>query len=631
MNKFKKFWLSLFSLFPTTFLLTACFSSQVVNVSGFEEGLKDIDVNIPGNSRNISVPITEKNHSGAEYLRTHNISLYLQDNKNPDNKINSSGFIINTFSDQNDSSSTNNQKINLLVGTNLHVVKQLFPSVDLSKINQQENVKLSDLASNNNKDFYLSFFDYDTSDAKNVGPLKADFNLYQENNNNNANDAEKRNVYQKIKNSNVELVYTATNLAINKKLFKFDQNINLLNQFRDQIAAQKQEEIEWIDSYNPTLVDPFTKSTNFIQKRTEFNFAVDFAVLKLTFDPSEQPEWLKKFNQKMQTNDVNYSAIPTNRSFILNSNLSTPSYLIGGFSALNQNAIINEIVNNADPYFALKINQNITEKFANEISAENFNDYFEIKNLNQKYLTISKINLTHNVNNGLLIVDATIQNKAAGNNNYYKSKTFTQVISGFKSLISAPVNIQPNKKPFKDGLPVVKWVEAEVNSGTFSDESIFRIANNLWNDKVYSRLSYFDNQAQINQAKLNNNPNVLNYGDQNFLAINSNIKTPSLDLKPGSSGSLAISDKWIKSNAPGTGYNLIGIYSGADQYHNPLSSTIRKTGRIVLFSSAFRYELFQAKNNLSKPSLCDVLNNKKITEKLANSLTTCPVSNDETN
>ncbi|MDQ0513795.1 hypothetical protein J2Z62_000233 [Mycoplasmoides fastidiosum] len=645
MKKWNRSILTFFSILSSSVLLTACLENQQVNVSQYDEGFSEINMNKPGTSQNISVPIDKNNLPGADYLRTHSVSLYMEDetpkttgvenNSEQSSKISGTGFIINTYANRNEVNAegeaiNDDERIHLLIGTNLHVAKAFFPNEDLIKVNHPEDKsspKLSETQNGASKKFRVGFFNYGSSQIEIKGAEKANFNLYQSDEPliRNNEISEERNIYLDVDSKNVELVYTATNLAINKKLFNFDQNINLLDVYRDEISSQKLSDIEWVDSYNPGLNNPFIKTADINQQYSQFNFAVDFAVLKISFEKNQQPNWLKTFNERMQTNDVNFSAIPTNRNFVLENNLMTPQYLVGGYSTLTVDQKIDELVGTAEPVFQLKPNQKIDDILPSEITAANWHDYFAVSNLNPKLEFFGLENFQSNDDQGYLFFEGSVRNQTTSAEEYVATKKVSDIISGFKAI--RPNRNNPNlvapTTPFRHGEPIVKWIEAEVKNGTFSDKSIYTIANELWNQKIYSRDSYFTNE-HFRQANVDQNSDLVTYNGQNFLSIGSKILTTNLNLKPGSSGSLVISDQWFRPNSPRTGLNLIGIYNGTKEYINPIYQTKRHVGQFLLFSSAFRYELFQARNKLSKPSLCDVLDHKGITGQLANSYVTCP-------
>lgn len=642
MKFLKKMFLTLLTMIPSTLLLSACLNKQV-NVDVFQDGLTEFNINQPGNNRNISVPINTENEVGAQYLHSHIVSLFLQDKKNQKNNVAATGFILNTFANQenndnnekNDKTNLSDESIKLLIGTNFHVVKNFFPKVNLVKINASTNnvsPKLSSQPENKNKNFNLGFFDFSYVNPSLNGFAKSDFNFYQlnePNSNSNTNNQNQRNVYLPITSSNVELIYTATNLKINKNLFKFDQEINLFQKYRDEIIQQPRNEITWIDSYNPALKDSFSKTqeNNINLYKTEFNFGVDFAVLQITIPKAQQPDWLKTFITKMQTNDTNYSAIQTTRNFVLDSNLQTPDFIIGGTSVLSDDQKYKELVNNANPEIKIKNNLNISEIFPSSINLKNWNNYFEVSNL-YPALTFENVSkIIPNDDGGFISFNLDIINKNKEISKHKKTLTFN--VSGFKSKTAKTIITPVKSKPYRDGEPVAKWIEAYVKKGTFSDKSIYNKANNLWNEKIYNNNEFYNNNESL--VKTETNENIINYQNKNFLSIGSEILTNNLDLNPGSSGSLVIGNKWVPNDSPGTGYNLIGIYSGVKKYFNPVAKSFRNIGNFLLFSSPFRYELFQAKNKLSYPALCDVLNSKNITGKLANSDKTCPSVNEDNN
>lgn len=61
---------------------------------------------------------------------------------------------------------------------------------------------------------------------------------------------------------------------------------------------------------------------------------------------------------------------------------------------------------------------------------------------------------------------------------------------------------------------------------------------------------------------------------------------------------------------------MVGMYDGVKNWLNPVSGKERYVGQVTMFISPWRYDLFNANNNLSKPSLGDVLKKKGLHNRL---------------
>lgn len=613
-------------------LLGACYDSQI-HVDNFQPLSYDVDLNNPGVTDNIATPIIDDHLSGANYLRNHVVSLLYHDKNatsNFDNAISGTGFIINIF--QNSPHGITNAvgsigDVRILVGTNFHVAQALFPDVDLNRINQDN---YSPSLNDPERQMSIGFLNYIATQEHAQVPSDGDYSMYFTSTNRTNLTNNVNNRFLGLEDRNVKLVYAATNLSLNKEIFNFDNRISQFNNYKNIIIEQKYDQIEWVDSFNPALNNPFQKSLpNAFDHRTEYKFATDFAVLEIKIPNSafNTNNYLNNLFTKMRTTDQDYSALNVSRGFVLSPTYTTNYFVTGAFSKFDSEQIITEKLQRSRPIFRLKQEFESDRPFPSVINANNFFDYIEVLNLNDDVQVVDPFNFNYDDVNGVLSFHAYLENKvdeAQPGTKIRIAMKRSNLVYGLKATNTQTQIIAPAiKTTVTNDVAVTKWSEAYVKRGVFSDISIARMANSLWNDQVYNKVS-LNQKTGNHKTNLAAKYNLIQHHDDVFLGIDSEFYINNLNLKPGSSGALAISDGWNLDDKIKKGYSLVGIYRGINQWHNPFTNQVINRGVYSLFSSPLRYELFQAQNKLSKPSLCDVIALKNLGT-LSNEHITCPV------
>lgn len=530
------------------------------------------------------------------------------------------------------------ETVTLLVGTSFSFVSKVFKGLgEWDKVNECDKVitldkQLGNNGGNNcptdkngqgaNGNGYEFYFSHPYPEDNEKTGAKQQENLYSV-----SSDYLDKQEFQinkphfvKIDNKDVGLVYAALDLKVNKKLVNISLNSG------DGINRVLH------DVHTNTKTDRDNDFQSDIQPNwlgSKYKFAADFAVLQLKVKMKDIRGLFREYLRELYKKEGKVTKIPRNNMSI-RAGKTDPLYL-AGWSAMTQEERQQHEVDNLLVEAKAKgtngkcngatssgsggdidlkgISPNeIKEKYGG--TATSLGDCLELNLKNSKEQNNDKYEATDfeyypNDEDGFLFVDYHVREKNGEKKKFLQKRSV--VFDGFK------VNNATAKRDFvktyndnhrrkseetrrflkADPTGMAEWKELSVQYGYFPIQNINDKVNKL-SKKVQTNI---DTSTPLETFKA---------GDNTYVNISHQINIPNLGLSQAKGIMALMKD-------PDSDQNLmVGMYEGSHVWKNPIGLEKKSVGKVMLFISPWRYDLFNANNKLSKPSLGDSLGKKKI-------------------
>ncbi|OAL10321.1 hypothetical protein A6V39_02680 [Candidatus Mycoplasma haematobovis] len=531
------------------------------------------------------------------------------------------------------------EEIILLVGTSFSFVSKVFKGLnEWDKVNDCTKVITLDKHSgnggngtcpkeviNSNNEQYEFYFSHPYPEDNEKTGVKQQENLYSI-----KEDYLSKQEFQlnkphfvKIENKNVGLVYAAVDLKVNKKLIN--------------IALNSREGINNVlrDVHTNTKDDSDFQSemrTNWFG--TSYKFAADFAVLQLKVQMKDIRGLFRDYLRDLFKKEGKITKIPRN-SMSIRDGKTEPLYL-AGWSVMSQterdqhevdnllveakakakNGVNNGQCNSTSSSYSLNANNDALIQIVpsdikkkHKATSNSLGDCLELvlknsssQSSQDKYVA-TDFEYFPNDEYGFLYVDYYVQNK---NTKKKFPKKRTVIFDGFKKrnptarrdFVNTYNDTHRRKsdatKRFLEADPkgMAEWKELSVQYGYFPIQNI--------HDKVHKL------NKEIKEIDTTTPLETFQAGGSTYVNISHQVNIPNLGLSQAKGIMALMKDQDSDQNI------MVGMYEGRHAWTNPIGLDTKAVGKVMLFISPWRYDLFNSNNKLSRPSLGDSLKKKKV-------------------
>ncbi|WP_216082847.1 hypothetical protein [Candidatus Mycoplasma haematohominis] len=568
------------------------------------------------------------------YLFNNSLNLLWEKNngnsENGSERISGNAFLLNIFlpdwigefhpdrANYSPKSYLGGDELVLLLGTSFSFVKELFSGVSnwKSEVNEATtSVKLSEKSnSQSDHSLYLSHPWPVLKETENQFRFTQDY-LYKLGDPHYSSFETDigRPYYFKIDNKNVEAIYAAVDLEVNSALI----DIDLRSRGR---ATNYLRYIQGLDTNNI-----FWRSDISDIRGEKYKFAVDFAVIKVKFNIAH----LKKHYIDYLTDLYSkFERIPQLlRTELVVRDEKTAPLFIGGWETLSEKET--DMNTMSKLFVDAKIQTSKTsdtgskspseyaseDKFKECCEAKLYETYTQRLSPNGSSPTESRnyemIDKEYYPNDemGILFVKYKIKNKSK---NWIFPETKEFWIKGFKSNSSSTDSAFETLKNINDlsDRNLIRFLEAKpkayaawrefgVNYSYFPYKNIQQL--------FFEKTLLSDKPAQMNMSEP---VGLFTVGSNKYLNIAHHLDIPNMNLR-NAKGSIALMKHPERNEKV-----MLGMYDGTSNWENPLSRKIRNIGKVALFISPWRYDLFNEDNKLSKPTLADSLKKKQLDKRI---------------
>ncbi|AEW44912.1 hypothetical protein MHC_00230 [Mycoplasma haemocanis str. Illinois] len=485
-----------------------------------------------------------------------------------------------------------------LIGTSFSFAKQLFTGINnwSSEVNESQSQSLES-KSNEQSDFEFYFsHPYPDKDLR-TGILEQDY-LYKLGEENYYQGKEfllNKPHYIKVEKKDVSVVYAAVDLKINKKLIDFPlRNSNLIYQ---ELKDIHKREAEWVDNIYG------------------YKFATDFAVLQLKLKIKDLRGPFLEYLKRLYSKEGKIAKVPR-ASISVTDGKTNPIYLAGWSSLSEYEQKVHKFDNLFIEAKAKSSSSAVSGKTPSEINHSNFSSSLDLNicesfesdkcsSSSSSSYEYTNLEFFPNDVDGVLFVSFQIKDKRT---DFIYPKKRSVAYTGFKTggatddnsetLSHYNLNQQEKNQRLKNFLAakpegLAKWKELEVRYGYFPFQNLRDHFNRVYYDPYISK--------DINSSS----PlDIFTLNGSKYINISHQINIPNLEMSRSKGMMALMKDPEKRENV------MVGMYEGTREWTNPFSLSSKSVGKVMLFSSPWRYDLFTKDNKLSKPTLADSLSNK---------------------
>ncbi|CBY92054.1 hypothetical protein HF1_00460 [Mycoplasma haemofelis str. Langford 1] len=558
--------------------------------------------------------IKEDLEGTKDYFFNNSFNLYWKNNSNNSQSVVGNGFLLNILYPPEVHKGdpyrysyrpkyySSGEDLIFLIGTSFSFVKQLFTKINdwKSEVNESSNQSQEILLNEqSNFEFYFSH-PYPDKDQR-TGIPEQDY-LYKLQDDNYYQSKEwllNKPHYIKVEKKDVSVVYAAVDLQINKRLIDFPlRNSDLIYK---ELKDIHKKEAEWVDNIHG------------------YKFATDFAVLQLKLKIKDLRGPFLEYLKKLYSKEGKIAKVPR-ASISVTDGKTNPIYL-AGWSSLSE---YEKQIHKFDNLFIEAKAKNsgsggdsgnqINSKTPSEINSCNFSTLLDLnicesfesdKCSSSSSYEHTNLEFFPNDVDGVLFVSFQIKNKSTS---FVYPKKKSVAYTGFKSggatadhsetLSYYNLNQQEKNQRLKNFLAakpegLAKWKELEVRYGYFPFQNLRDHFNRVYYDPSTS--GDINSSSPLDIFTLNGNK---------YVNISHQINIPNLEMSRSKGMMALMKDPEKKENI------MVGMYEGMREWTNPFSLSSKSVGKIMLFSSPWRYDLFTKGNKLSKPTLADSLEKK---------------------
>lgn len=549
-----------------------------------------------------------------KYLMDNVFSLRWKGNDNSPTLNNA--FLLNFFSDNSGQSwktgdsyvpqwDSPTSKVHLLIGTTLTFAKTIFDKIsdfNLEVNNAKTPVTLDDSKSSNysTHDLYISQTSINSSDfTEKKDPI---YEIKTSKLTNTDDMTNNINQFTKIEKDDIKLLYVSSDLSINSDVYNLSHSSNV-----STIA------------YNLQKIKNKSNKSIYWQKPNENNLFVDFAAIQISISTTKLKEAFKHYLNNLYLSHYQFNPVVKDNIGLVNNKVKKMA--LAGWKPLSQ--IQKEKLIFSKLMFELLIKKekksSINSTLPSTINKENFSDWFEIKFFNtvvdahdqykDKYEIFNPELMSNNAS-GVVIIRFQIKHK---DSNYVFPKKFSTIFGDFSKAddqfeteavsfdnenLSADNFLEKQQNQFLETIesPLMEWNEFAFNDGYFDFSTV-----------------YEQHKNSLNSRQQNENSPVLSFThkNKNYVNIGHHIDVVGPKIDSNLKGSLVLSYDWNKKQKN----ELLGTYAGSYDYFSKLLGT-KTTNKILMLNSPTRYDIFNACNNFSRPSLGDSLIKKGLDKTL---------------